>query len=523
MAKENLLKSKLNRSTRKTSTKKSKGSQIIVNAEPWETRVALIENGRIAALSVERSAEKSYVGNVYKGRVVRVLPGMQAAFVDIGLERTAFLYVAEVHDDFNNLFAGDIDDLEDEEAALKSSKFKSMQIQDMLKEGQEVLVQVAKGPIGTKGARLTCHISLPGRSLVLMPTMDHIGVSRRIADEQERRRLRDIIAKVKAKGEGLIVRTAGDGQSAKAIRDDVRYLHKLWADIQKRADSVKAPALIYSELSLALREVRDLSGQNTKQICIDDDQTYKNVVDFMRVFVPRKRHVVERFKGDQPIFDAFDLETQIAKTLEKKVWLRSGGYLIVEQTEALAAIDVNTGSYVGEKSLDETILKTNLEAVEEIVYQIRFRNIGGIIIIDFIDMDRASHREKVYKALEEALKADKARSRISKITSLGLVEMTRKRTEENLGMAMTERCGYCNGKGRIKSKTSICYELYRAIQRETLSIKEDKIFINTHPDIARLLTKDEKNNLKTLETRIEKRIIIRKNQNLHIEDFEIHA
>lgn len=502
------------------------GSQIIINAQPWEVRVAHVENNLLTELYVERPSERKSVGNIYKGRVVRVLPGMQAAFVDIGLERTAFLYVSEIHDEFGQLVEQDSQEIEveDDGEDIKPVKVKGNQIQDMIREGQEVLVQVSKAPMGTKGARLTCYVSLPGRHLVLMPNVDHIGISRRIPQEQERRRLREIIAKLKRRGEGVIVRTACEGQPEQALADDVHYLQNLWAEIQKRAEKAKAPALVYSELSLSLRAIRDLFSDNVKKIVVDDRETYDQVVDFMHVFIPKKKNMVEQYKGEKPIFDAFNLETALKKAMEKKVWLKSGGYLIIEQTEALVAIDVNTGRYVGDKNFDETILKTNLEAVDEIVYQLRLRNIGGIIILDFIDMDRAAHREKVYRALDEALKADKARTKISKITSLGLVEMTRKRTQENIGMAMTEPCPLCEGRGRLKSRTSVCYEIFRAIQREEKNLAAGKqIQVNVHPEVAKLLTGEEKNNLKMLEQRYNRIVQINKDSKLHVEEFEIHG
>jgi ribonuclease G len=509
----------------------NQGTNIIINSEPWEVRVALIENGRLSELNVERVADRTPVGNIYKGRVVRVLPGMQAAFVDIGLERTAFLYVAEIHEEFNHLIdelpttptnEEELDEIE-ELASIRAVKVKSNKIQDMIREGQEVLVQVSKAPIGTKGARLTCYMSLPGRHMVLMPNVDQIGISRRIGTDQERRRLRDIMSRIKKRGEGIIARTACEGQSEEALTEDARYLRNLWQDIQTKAEKVRAPALVYSEINIALRAVRDLSTEHVKKIYVDDPVTYQEVVEFIRIFIPKRRNLVEPYKGEKPIFDHFQLEAAINRAMEKKVWLKSGGYLIIEQAEALVAIDVNTGRYVGDKNFDDTILKTNLEAVDEIVHQLRFRNMGGIIILDFIDMDRAAHREKVFRALEDALKADKARTKISKITSLGLVEMTRKRTQENIGIALTEPCSYCEGAGRLKSRISICYEIFRALQREAISLQGKEVYVNAHPDVVKLLTGEERPNLSILEERLNKSIHINKDAKLHIEDFEIHA
>ena len=506
---------------RKTSNKKAQ-TKIIINSEPWEIRVALINNNRIQDLLVERISIRNCVGNIYKGRVVRVLPGMQAAFVDIGLERTAFLYVSEVYDEMNPYFSEPQDefDLDDEEI----SPVQGGQIQDLLKEGQEIVVQVAKAPIGTKGARLTCHVSLPGRSLVLMPTMDHVGISRRIASEQERRRLRDLVTKIKKPGEGVIVRTACEGQSHQALQDDMNYLHNMWKNIQKQAERSRPPKLVYEELNLGVRAVRDLLTPDVDRIVVDDKETYGQIVSFIESFVPKRRGMVELYQGEDPIFDAFRVEHAISRTMDKKVWLKSGGYLIIEQTEALVAIDVNTGRFTGNnKSFEDTIFKTNLEAVEEIVYQLRLRNIGGIIILDFIDMDRASHRDKVYRALEDALKTDKARSKISKITSLGLVEMTRKRTAENIGTSLTQPCPYCEGDGRLKSKTSVCYEIFRALRKEARRIPGSQVHVNVHPEIARTLKNQERQHLKTMESRLDKQVRINKDGSLHLEEFEIHA
>jgi ribonuclease G len=331
------------------------------------------------------------------------------------------------------------------------------------------------------------------------------------------------MSRIKKRGEGIIARTACEGQSEEALTEDARYLRNLWQDIQTKAEKVRAPALVYSEINIALRAVRDLSTEHVKKIYVDDPVTYQEVVEFIRIFIPKRRNLVEPYKGEKPIFDHFQLEAAINRAMEKKVWLKSGGYLIIEQAEALVAIDVNTGRYVGDKNFDDTILKTNLEAVDEIVHQLRFRNMGGIIILDFIDMDRAAHREKVFRALEDALKADKARTKISKITSLGLVEMTRKRTQENIGIALTEPCSYCEGAGRLKSRISICYEIFRALQREAISLQGKEVYVNAHPDVVKLLTGEERPNLSILEERLNKSIHINKDAKLHIEDFEIHA
>ena len=496
---------------------------LVINYEPWEIRVAYLENGRLTELYVERQSERQVVGNIYLGKVVRVLPGMQAAFVDIGLERTGFLYVSELlgsDDELNQLLDSEEDELEISQVA---SRQKSKRIEEQLKEGQDILVQVTKAPMGTKGARLTCNITLPGRWLVLMPTMNHVGVSRRIPEAQERKRLRSIVDKVRKKGEGMIVRTVCDGQPGQSIIDDANYLNELWDKIKKDMAKKKPPKLIYSDLNLAARAVRDLLNDNVKNIHIDNREVYEELGQFIKSFSRGKKSVLKYYNESTPIFEKFDLEAEIKRLREKKVWLKSGGYLIIEQTEALFAIDVNTGRFVGKKSFDETILQTNLEAAEEIVHQIRFRDIGGIIILDFIDMDRAADREKVYRKLEEALRADKARTNISKITSLGLVEMTRKRTQENITQAHTEPCEYCLGRGRIKSEVSTCYELFRAIIREAQFIKNDTINVNLHPKVARHVLGEELDRLRSIEERIQKKIRIHRDSAMHQEAFEIHG
>ena len=499
-------------------------SEIISNVTAGETRVALVETGVIVELFVERERDKSIVGNVYNGKVLRVLPGMQAAFVDIGLEKAAFLYVSDIYEEMDEYdVGGDKSDDGDESPRRRGGSGPTPRIQDLLKEGQEVLVQVAKEPIGTKGARITSHISLPGRNLVFMPHMDHVGVSRRIDNEKERKRLREIVMKSKPPGCGFIVRTASGGTTAEELQADMDYLMTLWEAIRRRKEEIHPPGLVHAELSLTLRAVRDLYTSEVNRLVIDDEKQYNEILEFIRTFMPATKHVVEHYAKPEPIFDHYGIEVDIDEALGRKVWLKSGGYIIIEQTEALTVIDVNTGRYVGKRSLEDTILKTNLEAVKEVVYQLRFRNIGGIIIIDFIDMERETNREKVFSAFREALRHDKAKTNILKISELGLVEMTRKRTRENLIQILCEPCSYCEGRGYLKSKVSICYKIFREVRRESANFRGQKIIVNTHPEVAELLYDEEHAGVEALERVTGKTIIIRAKTTLHQESFEIQG
>ncbi|HIJ95139.1 MAG TPA: Rne/Rng family ribonuclease [Desulfuromonadales bacterium] len=504
------------------------GAELVINAASHETRIALIENGTIAELYIERSRDKGIVGNIYKGRVIRVLPGMQAAFVDIGLEKAAFLYVADVFDalvEYESLL-DDGTKKEDEpvegQEHSEHPEFRPLHpIEDLLQEGQELLVQISKEPLGTKGARITSHISLPGRHLVYMPTVDHIGISRRIEDEEERERLREIVERLKKVGSGYIVRTVSEGKSEEDLVADMLYLSKLWDEIAARKDKAAIPSLVHSDLDVVQKVVRDIVTEQVGKIVVDSQTDYDRIVQFISTFASKMKYSIELYDEEEPIFDHYGLEVEISRALGRKVWLKSGGYIIIEQTEALSAIDVNTGRFVGKHNLEDTILKTNLEAVKEIAYQLRLRNIGGIIIIDFIDMEKEVNREKVYGALEEALKADKSKTNILKISELGLVEMTRKRVRENISRMMCEPCSYCEGRGYIKSKTTVCHEIFRELRREMLDIRGSKATVTVHPQVADLLYDEERRGLEELEKRFKKRITVRAKPGFHQEQFEI--
>jgi len=681
-------------------------SILVINAAGAETRVALVESGTIHEYYLERKREKGIVGNIYKGRVVRVLPGMQAAFVDIGLEKAAFLYVGDVYGDpdFSEEFeltegehrdevaevpseqeaeaaevqaasapaatpavaegegapaegapaegggaaaegagaehvgaalespsaagvadtagvqagtsgteaptplpfpaaeaapvtaaeplptpipltqpveaapaaapaegtapaegappagpaAGQIaargqeaarearadrgdrgergrrDDRRrdrergrngrgrDEDREARRPK-EPKNIQDLLKEGQEVIVQVAKDPIGTKGARITSHISLPGRHLVFMPTVDHIGISRRIEKDGERRRLRDIVQRMRPEGTGFIVRTVAESVEAQKLEADIRFLIQVWNEIIRTKDKVGAPALLHPDLDLILRATRDLFTSDVNKLVIDDRDEYERILRFVHEQAPHLESQIEIYQGQEPVFDAYGIEQELKRASQRKVWLRSGGYIIIDQAEALTAIDVNSGRYVGKKNLEETITKINVEAAREIVYQLRLRNIGGIIIIDFIDMDKPQNRDKVFKALQDALGRDKAKTNVLKISELGLVEMTRKRVRESVTRMTSEPCSYCDGKGHIKGKITVAYEIFREIRRDAGSFHEPALVVNCHPEVARILQGAERDELRYLMDRYNKTIQVKPQQGYHQEQFDIYG
>ena len=681
-------------------------NELIINASLPEIRIALMENGEIQELLIERASEKGIVGNIYKGRVTRVLPGMQAAFVDIGLEKAAFLYVDDVYSheileeqeggleseievsdlpesleeevaasalpleqrvlEMESASAVEVDPFDaknavpepvvvppeekkvevlvvaSEEKALEGPvvsetgnrrkfrrgkrggrfrkrtsagrkkeetsfqadypenyqsqvadagsadsdrselieqkvaldhperpasdsranvgfvpdrrsgvassqerpEFKShrgrdrrirqkaslrsprsqVNIQDLLKEDQEVLVQVAKDPIAAKGARLTCHISLPGRHLVCMPTIDHVGVSRRIEKDDERRRLREYVERHRPKNLGFIVRTAsGKQQSEKRIKQDIEYLTHLWSEIREKASSFKAPALVYEDLNSVLRSVRDWVNEDIDKVVVDSRNHQNEILKFVSHFMPSLKQKIDLYHGDIPIFDAYGISTELSRSLERKVWLKSGGYIVIDQAEALVAIDVNTGRYVGKKNLEDTILKTNLEAVEEIAYQLRLRNCGGIIILDLIDMEKDENKHRVYRALEDALARDRARPSILKISELGLVEMTRKRTRDTIIRTLCESCSFCEGKGFIKSKQTVAYELMREMEREGIERDVSKILVQAHPEVIDILAIDERDTLDQMERKYRKQIYLQAVGDFHPEQFEVTA
>jgi ribonuclease G len=504
-------------------------NEIVVNAESGETRVALIESGQFAELHIERQRDKSVVGNVVKGRVSRVLPGMQAAFVDIGLEKAAFLYVGDYFESV--LETGQTEGEPGSGGKRRSGGGRSgggrngrsapPRIDTVLKEGQEIIVQIAKEPIGTKGARITSSLSIPGRHLVLTPWSRRVGVSRRIGSDKERRRLREVVERLRPQNLGFIIRTAGDGVTEADLQADIRYLATVWAAIQQRHAEKSAPAILYSEYDLPLRIVRDLAGHETKRIVVDNKEVFESIENFVERFVADPKPKIEYYEDNHPVFESLDLENQIHANLERKVWLKSGGSLVIDKSEALTAIDVNTGRFVGKRDLEETVLKTNLEAVVEVVHQLRFRNLGGLIIIDLIDMESAANRDKVYRALGDALRADKARTNILKISELGLVEMTRKRTRENLVQTLCEPCGYCEGRSYILSSESVGFRVLREIRKHLPKLKGRPIAVAVNPRVAEELLTGSKQALADLSEEIGRDIEVRARPGIHQERFEL--
>jgi ribonuclease G len=504
--------------------------KIIINVADHETRVALVEEETIVELFLERKGSRDNTGNIYKGRVQRVLPGMQAAFVDIGLSQAAFIYVDDViretFPDIEDEFACEeeylVEDGNDFSVEMIYRKEEKENIEDLIKEGQEILVQVSKSPIGTKGARITSNISLPGRFLVLMPTSTHIGISRRIEDEIERVRLKEIVRELSRNSSmGYIVRTAAEGVKKEKIAYEMGFLKNLWCNIQKKYQTASTPSLLHQELNISLRAVRDLLLQEAEKLVIDASKDYESVLTFLDTFNPSLKDSVELYQGKEPIFDAYNLEGDISRALKRKVWLKSGGYIVIEHTEALVAIDVNTGRYVGKHNLEETILKTNLEAVKEIAYQIRLRDIGGIIIIDFIDMEKKSNQEKVFSALNEAFAKDRSKTHILPISEMGLIQMTRKRTRKPLTRLLCDPCPYCDGEGYIISIKTICYSIYREVLRYAVDMTGSRLTLRVNPEVADFLHGEENHLVSSLEKSIGKQIMVYPDSRYHMEAFEI--
>ena len=498
--------------------------EIFINSTPQESRIAIMEDGILAEFLVERKQERGIAGNLYKGKVARVLPGMQAAFVEIGMEKAGFLHASDFFDipEDVQLIASSGDEVEFEDPPKPPPSARRLPLEKRISAGEEILVQVAKDPLGTKGARVTSHVSLPGRYMVFMPNSKHIGISRRIEGEEERKRLKEIAHWLGTADGGFILRTACEGRSKREIQRDLRFLTKLWKRIQQKAETAAAPVIIHQDLDLITRTIRDFFTPDTEKVVVDSAKDHRRIVDFVRNFMPRLRSKIVLYSDSEPLFDRYAIEEKIEKALDRRVWLRSGGYIIIERTEALTAIDVNTGRFVGRRNQEETIFKTNFEAAQEVVRQLRLRNVGGIIIIDFIDMEKEANRKKVYEALKDALKKDKARTNILKISELGLVEMTRQRTRESLENQLLSPCPHCDGRGRIKSSVTIAYDVLRAIKKQQMNLENGKnIIVRLHPDVANFLYDEKNNSLDNLEREINHKIIIKVSQELRHEQYEI--
>ncbi len=489
-------------------------TELIINVAPGQTRVALLEGEVVAEVHHEEEGSSGITSNIYKGRVRRVLPGMQAAFVDIGLERAAFLYVDDVgaaarvldESEVGGLDAGP-PHLAEVDGPPPPPPKPVVPIERQLKAGQEVVVQVAKGPVGAKGARVTTRLTLPGRLLVLMPHADHVGVSRRISDADERLRLREIVEGLRPPGVGFIVRTAAEGAEPEDLRSDIQVLIALWNDLVGKKAAAPVPSALFTDLDLALRCLRDLLTEQLDRVVVDDPHEHERVRRFAQRVMPDLAHRVELYDGQEPIFDAFGVEDELARALSPKVWLRSGGYIVIEQTEALTTVDVNTGRYVGRRNLEETLVKTNLEAVREIAYQLRLRDVGGIIVIDFIDMERVEHRDKVVGALTDALRRDRTRTVVHPMSPLGLVELTRKRTRPSLLSRIAAPCRHCDGRGYVQSVRMVGHKVVREIMRVGRVVRTDSLAVHVHPDVADYLCGEGRPLVERLEASLRKHTV----------------
>lgn len=478
--------------------------EILVNVTPMETRVAVVENGATQDIHIERSASRGIVSNIYTGRISRVLPGMQAAFVDIGAARNAFLHVSDI--------VGGAD--------------ASERITDHLREGQTVTVQVTKDPLGSKGARVTAQLSVASRYLVYMPQTQHVGVSQRIDDAEERSRLQEVLAKALEAEEmdeagGFILRTAAEGAGPGEIAQDLRFLKRLWAAVSRRAAAAREPQLLYEDLPLHLRTVRDLARPGVERIRIDSRENYEALKTFCGEYMPEVADLLECYSGERPLFDIHGIEEDIQRALSRKVALKSGGYLVMDQTEAMTTIDVNTGSFVGRRNHEETVFKTNLEAATTLARQLRLRNLGGIIIVDFIDMRDAEHRRQVHRTLEKAMARDPARNKITGVSELGLVEMTRKRTRESLEQLLCEACPVCDGRGVLKTAETVCYEIFREIMRDARAYENDNLLVLAGQSVVDRLLDEESANVADLEAFIGKTISFRVEPEYSQEQFDI--
>ncbi len=498
------------------------GVEIAINITPQETRAAVLENKVVTELYVDRAKKKDFVGNVYKGKVVKVLPGMQAAFIDIGLERAAFMHVSDLS---VGTEPGDI--LVESDEDEKGPEFPRPRrqtvrpIQELLEEDQELVVQISKGPIGTKGPRVTSYCSLPGRFLVLMPNVDHIGISRRIAEEEERSRLKDIMKRIREPGFGYIVRTVSEGVSEEDLKADVGFLTAMWQDIVKKQDRHPAPAALHTDLDLTLRVVRDLFTKNVKRLLIDSKEACEAVKEFVRRYLPDQTSRIFHYDKDESLFDHLGIELEISRALGRKVWLKSGGHIVIDHTEAMTVIDVNTGRYVGKRDQEETILRNNLEAAREIAYQIKLRGIGGIIIIDFIDMERGRNRDKVYHVLVDAMGNDKARTRISRISDLGLIEISRERVREDLLRTLSDVCSDCDGRGYTRSALTVVYDIFRDIRRIGRAAGQQTVVIGAHPHIVDMLQDTEPETLEQLQREFQYQIMVNADPLLPLEQYDI--
>jgi len=497
--------------------------ELLVNVTPQETRVAVVENGGLQELHIERSRSRGIVANIYKGKVVRVLPGMQAAFVDVGLERTAFLHAADMvpHRAPAPNASGDADH---DEVAVQSAAPPRPDISELVSEGQEIVVQVAKEPIGSKGARLTTQLSIPSRYLVLLPGSNHRGISQRIQDVDERDRLLQVLdtaLQEQPMQAGFIVRTAAESQHSQNFEADIEFLHRAWEQIERKIASARAGELIHADLPLSLRVIRDLARDDVERIRVDSRETYALMRQFAVDLMPQMADCIETYPGERPIFDLYSVEDEIQRALDRTVVLKSGGSLVFDQTEAMTTVDVNTGRFVGKRNLEETLFKTNMEAAQAIARQLRLRNIGGIIIVDFIDMEDEEHRRQLMNAFERSLARDRTRCHIADMSVLGLVEITRKRTRESLERGMTETCPHCQGRGTQKTAETLCYEIFREIMREARAFEAKGYLVMASQTVIDMLLDEESTGLADLQEFIGKPIHLQVESTQNQESYDV--
>jgi ribonuclease G len=485
--------------------------EILINVTPRETRVAVVENGMLQEVHIERSSRRGYVGNIYKGRVQRVMPGMQAAFIDIGLGRAAFLHASDV---LRPVIA--------ESVGADTPLPPPPPVGELLREGQDVVVQVIKDPIGGKGARLTTHLSIPSRYLVLLPYSNMIGVSVRIEDEDERQRLRDLLQGLVGESTvGYILRTNAEGIGAESLREDIEYLNKLWSALGERLTAATVGRCVYEDLSLPLRTLRDMVRTGVEKVRVDSRETFDRAVDFTRQFMPDLVDRIEHYPGERPIFDLYNVDEEIQRALRKDVPLKSGGHLVIDQTEAMTTVDVNTGAYLGHRNLEETVYRTNLEAAQAVARQLRLRNLGGIIIIDFIDMVDEEHRRQVLRTLERALVRDTAKTNCYELSPLGLVEMTRKRTMESLERQLCEPCPSCGGRGHVKTAETVCYEIFREITRAVRQFEAETLMVLAAPRVVSRILEEESAAVAELEEFIGKTIRFQSDDQYAQEQYDV--
>lgn len=496
-------------------------NEIVINVAINETRIAMLEDDHLVELWVERPEKERMVGHIFKGVITSVLPGMQAAFVDIGLPKRAFLHVSDVADStvaFSSLL-----DVSDEEEFLTRPRGRGVPIQHLIQKSQEILVQIVKEQIGTKGPRVTSQISLPGRFLVLIPNQEHVGVSRKIEAWSERKRLKRLVIDLKPEGFGLIVRTIGKGKTEKEFRQDIQNLLKAWSRIRGRAEKAKAPAVVHKEMGITSSLIRDLFAEDIDHLVLDSRKEYDEIISYLKTVSPNLCSRVELYNASTPIFDAYDIESEIDKTLHRKVWLKKGGYIVIDHTEALVTIDVNTGRYVGKGNQAETVLKTNLQAAHEIARQLRLRDIGGIVVIDFIDMEDPQHRRRVFSELKNALKRDRSRTSVSEMSEFGLVEMTRQRVRPSLIHTFSDVCPTCDGTGRVTSILTVATRIDRWLKRAKISSQEKKLLLVVHPLVREFLLKNREEQLAKLRRQYRFKMQVEGDSTLSVGQYRIFS